>query len=165
MVSNIDIFQGIVSKLEIPVSWQHYWLLYNTQPFQKEVKMYSSLQSNNINVSITCVHMWNSHVGRFKNTVFSLQTASGYVVNLQHICFSVNRQPCGFIQVRHTNARGCLFSIGLIFWLLHASAGLGLFPTALLRHTQFLLVTSVWERFSEVCLHGDGRGRQWELCQ
>ncbi len=24
MVSNIDIFQGIVSKLEIPVSWQHY---------------------------------------------------------------------------------------------------------------------------------------------
>ncbi len=23
MVSNIDIFQGIVSKLEIPVSWQH----------------------------------------------------------------------------------------------------------------------------------------------
>ncbi len=24
MVSNIDIFQGIVSKLVIPVSWQHY---------------------------------------------------------------------------------------------------------------------------------------------
>ncbi len=24
MVLNIDIFQGIVSKLEIPVSWQHY---------------------------------------------------------------------------------------------------------------------------------------------
>ncbi len=24
MVSNIDIFQGIVSKLEILVSWQHY---------------------------------------------------------------------------------------------------------------------------------------------
>ncbi len=24
MVSNIDIFQDIVSKLEIPVSWQHY---------------------------------------------------------------------------------------------------------------------------------------------
>ncbi len=118
-----------------------HWLLYNTQPFHKEVKMYSSLQSNIINVSITCVHMWNSHVGRFKNTVFSLQTSSGYVVNLQHICFSVNRQPCGFIQVRHTNARGCLFSIGLIFWLLHASAGLGLFPTALLRHTQFLLVS------------------------
>ncbi len=23
MVSNIDIFKGIVSKLEIPVSWQH----------------------------------------------------------------------------------------------------------------------------------------------
>ncbi len=23
MVSNIDIFQGIVSKLKIPVSWQH----------------------------------------------------------------------------------------------------------------------------------------------
>ncbi len=28
MVSNIDIFQGIVSKLEIPVSWQHYKLLW-----------------------------------------------------------------------------------------------------------------------------------------
>ncbi len=26
MVSNIDIFQGIVSKLEIPISWQHYTL-------------------------------------------------------------------------------------------------------------------------------------------
>ncbi len=26
MVSNIDMFQGIVSKLEIPVSWQHYYL-------------------------------------------------------------------------------------------------------------------------------------------
>ncbi len=25
MVSNIDIFQGIVSKLVIPVSWQHYF--------------------------------------------------------------------------------------------------------------------------------------------
>ncbi len=32
MVSNIDIFQGIVSKLEIPVSWQHYntpWYVVN----------------------------------------------------------------------------------------------------------------------------------------
>ncbi len=28
MVSNIDIFQGIVSKLEIPVSWQHYYRVY-----------------------------------------------------------------------------------------------------------------------------------------
>ncbi len=28
MVSNIDIFQGIVSKLEIPVSWQHYYVLF-----------------------------------------------------------------------------------------------------------------------------------------
>ncbi len=27
MVSNIDIFQGIVSKLVIPVSWQHYNLM------------------------------------------------------------------------------------------------------------------------------------------
>ncbi len=25
VVSNIDIFQGIVSKLVIPVSWQHYF--------------------------------------------------------------------------------------------------------------------------------------------
>ncbi len=30
MVSNIDIFQGIVSKLEIPVSWQHYTIADNT---------------------------------------------------------------------------------------------------------------------------------------
>ncbi len=30
MVSNIDIFQGIVSKLEIPVSWQHYCVPINT---------------------------------------------------------------------------------------------------------------------------------------
>ncbi len=30
MVSNIDIFQGIVSKLEIPVSWQHYSAICNT---------------------------------------------------------------------------------------------------------------------------------------
>ncbi len=28
MVSNIDIFQGIVSKLEIPVSWQHFCIPY-----------------------------------------------------------------------------------------------------------------------------------------
>ncbi len=30
MVSNIDIFQDIVSKLEIPVSWQHYYKLLHT---------------------------------------------------------------------------------------------------------------------------------------
>ncbi len=44
MVSNIDIFQGIVSKLVIPVSWQHYiagWLC-------------SHIANTNIYVQTTC---------------------------------------------------------------------------------------------------------------
>lgn len=86
-----------------------------------------SLKSKNVLILVKqqhqCVHTmcpyvkqsFLSHVGCFRNTVFSLKTCSGYAVNLQHIYFSINRQPCGFSQACQTNGMGCLFSIGLIF--------------------------------------------------
>lgn len=91
-----------------------------------------------------------SHLVRFRNTVFSLHSCGGYAGNLQHVYFFVSRQPCGFSQVYLMNAMGWLFSIGLILWFLHAYADLGIFPTALLRHMQFLWLAEqasegVWE--------------------
>ncbi len=41
MVSNIDIFQGIVSKLVIPVSWQHYTVVAYFEAAKFSIKRFS----------------------------------------------------------------------------------------------------------------------------
>lgn len=74
-----------------------------------------------------------THIGCFRNTVFSLQTLGGYAINLQQIYINVNRQSSTlwFKSVCQTSAMLCLFSIGLLLWLF------GLAPATLLRHMQF----------------------------
>ncbi len=55
MVSNIDIFQGIVSKFEIPVSWQHY---FKGQP----IRILKSNYADQI------LDQWDSALGKTVNT-------------------------------------------------------------------------------------------------
>ncbi len=67
MVSNIDIFQGIVSKLEIPVSWQHYYQVLSTYTVNEHTfqKANNSPKKNFLLVLWSILICWDSELVGF----------------------------------------------------------------------------------------------------